>query len=206
MDLTTLAAIGVAYWIVAVTPGPANIANAAVAMGHGRRASLIFGTGLSVALCIWGLLAATGMGAVLQASAGVLTVMKILGGLYLLWLAWQSGRAALNGGITLPSKLTGSGRWFWRGFVLNMSNPKSVVAWMAALAVGLDPSDPPQAVVAATVLCMGLSFFNNYAYTMVFSLSGMMAVYARARRWIDGTAAAFFGLAGLGLLRSAATR
>lgn len=204
-DPLTLFTVGAAFWVVAASPGPANISNAAIAMRYGRRASVVYGLGLSVALVFWGLLAATGLGAVLQASVWVLVVLKLLGGAYLLWLAWQSGRSALH-----PSKdavqAIAAGRWFWRGVVLNLSNPKSVIAWMAALSMGLDPNATLGAVAATTLVCIVMAFLNNLSYSLVFSMGGMMAVYRRARRWIDGATAALFALGGIALIRSAFTR
>lgn len=204
-DLTTLAAIGAAFVVVAASPGPANLATATVAMTHGRRVGLTFALGLSCGLVFWGLLAATGMGAVLQGSAAALFVLKLLGGCYLLWLACQSGRAALRGDGG-PAPRVSSGRWFVRGLVLNLSNPKAVFAWMAALSVGLDPDDDLRSVAAATALCALIGLLNATGWALLFSLDGMMAAYRRARRWIDGVVAGLFALAGLGLIRSALLR
>lgn len=205
MDVGTLITVGIAFWVVAATPGPANVSNAAIAMRYGRRASLIYGLGLSVALVFWGVLAATGLGAVLQTSAVLLSVLKLLGGCYLLWLAWQAGRSAIQS-ATEPRVDFGAGRWFWRGVILNLSNPKSVIAWMAALSMGLNPDDPLGAVFATTLVCICVAFFNNFSYSMLFSMGGMMAAYARARRWIDGVTSALFALGGFSLIRSAFAR
>lgn len=205
----SLLAIAGAFFIVAVTPGPANIANATIAMSRGRAVSLRFGAGLSCGLAFWGLVAATGMGAVLQSSAVVFSVLKVFGGLYLLWLAWQSGKSALRKGLdkTLvrSGQVTG-GRWFLRGLMLNLSNPKSVVAWMAALSVGLDSGDGIGRVALAVGVCVALGFMNNIGYSVMFSLSGVMAVYRRISAWINGVTAGLFALAGLGMIRSAFAR
>ncbi|MEM6887481.1 MAG: LysE family translocator [Pseudomonadota bacterium] len=204
-DLSALIAVGVAFWVVAASPGPANISNAAIAMRYGRRASVIYGLGLSVALAFWGVLAATGMGAVLQTSVYVLPVLKILGGGYLLWLAWQAGRSALTPSNGDAGALA-TGSWFWRGLVLNLSNPKSVIAWMAALSMGLDPQDGVATVVATTLVCIAVAFFNNLSYSIVFSFGGMMALYRRAQRGIEGITAALFAAGGFALIRSAFSR
>lgn len=200
-DAATLAAVGVAFWVVAASPGPANLSNAAIAMRYGRKNSLIYGLGLSTALVFWGILAATGMGAVLQASVYALVVLKVLGGLYLLWLAWKSGRAAMQTDQAQILQAT-SGRWFWRGVVLNLSNPKSVIAWMAALSMGLNPADTMVSVIATTLVCVVVAFLNNFVYSLVFSMGGMMQIYARCRRWVDGTCAVLFAGAGFALIRS----
>ncbi len=174
-------------------------------MNHGRKISLIYSTGLSCALVFWGLIAASGMGAVLQSSLYLLVVLKVLGGLYLLWLAFLSGRSAWQSDAE-TTFVSSDQNWFLQGLLLNMSNPKSVMAWMAALSVGLDANDDIRAVAAATAVCIGVGFANNALYSILFSVGGMMRGYQRFRRRINGVVAALFTLVGFGLIRSAFTR
>ncbi len=204
-DLVSLALAGLAFFVVAVSPGPANISNATIAMNHGRKISLRYGAGLSCGLMFWGLIAASGMGAVLQSSFYLLMIMKVFGGLYLLWLAFLSARSACRTDPEL-TVVPSNKRWFLQGFLLNMSNPKSVIAWMAALSVGLDANDDIRAIAAATVVCIAVGFANNALYSVLFSLEGMMRGYKRVRRRVNGVVAGLFALAGFGLIRSAFTR
>ena len=205
MDLAALAATGLAFFIVAVSPGPANISIAAISMTHGRGVGLRYGMGLASGLVVWGLVAASGMGVVLQGSVYLLMALKLIGGAYLLWLAWQSARSAMTAQetqIAAPRQA----RWFLRGLILNLSNPKSVIAWMAALSVGLGTNDGWVAVTAATVVCIAIGFLNYTLYATLFSLGRVMQVYRRARRRIDGVVAGLFAMAGFGLIRSAFAR
>lgn len=197
--------IAAAFLIVTVSPGPANLALATVAMHSGRRAGLFFGLGLSVGLAFWGAVAATGLGVLVQGTATLLTLLKLFGGAYLLWLALQSGRSAVR--KSDATKIAAqNGAWFWRGLLLNLSNPKAVVAWMAALAMGLGQETNAHAVAGATLMCAGLGLANYTGYALTFSLPGFMAGYRRWRRWIDGVAAGLFALAGFSLVRSALSR
>lgn len=200
-----LLSVALAFVVVTVSPGPANIALAMAAMHAGRRTGLLFGAGLALGLAFWGLVAATGLGALLQTSASFLLVLKVAGGLYLLWLALQSGRSAMRRPAHEAAPPT-DGRWFARGLVLNLANPKAVVAWMAALSVGLGAGDGPLTLVTATVMCMAIGLANYVAYALVFSLPGAMASYRRMRRAVDGAVAGLFAAAGFGLLRSAFSR
>lgn len=205
IEFESVAAIALAFFIVTVSPGPANIAVATVAMSSGRLGGMLFGLGLSVGLAFWGVIAATGMGAVLQGTSHLLVALKVAGGLYLLWLAAQSARSAFKPSVNAAAKPV-QGRWFTRGLILNLSNPKAVVAWMAALSMGLGSGDNAVAVVTAMLVCMALGFVNYTGYALLFSISGVMTGYSRARKWIDGAVAGLFALAGFGLLRSAFTR
>jgi len=205
IDIASLGVSALAFFAVAVTPGPANLSNATIAMSHGRKTSLTYSLGLSFGLVFWGLIAASGMGAVLQGSVYLLMSLKIFGGFYLLWLAFLTARSASQ---ATPPEIPNSSekRWFVRGLVLNVSNPKSVIAWMAALSVGLNSTDGLSAVVATTMACSLVGFTNNALYSYLFSIDGMMRAYKRFRRRIDGVAAALFTLAGLSLIRSAFVR
>jgi threonine efflux protein len=204
-NLDSYLAIAVAFFIVAVSPGPANIAVATVAMHSGRRPGLLFGLGLSVGLAFWGVVAATGLGVMLQSTTTFLMFLKLFGGAYLIWLALQSGRSAARKTGNMTAQTQG-GRWFWRGLLLNLSNPKAVVAWMAALSMGLGQGTGTHAVAIATLICVGLGFVNYAGYALTFSLPGFMAGYRRSRRWIDGVVTGLFALAGFSLIRSALTR
>lgn len=205
LDLMGLATVGIAFFIMAASPGPATLATAAVSMQAGRQGGLRFGLGLSVGLALWGFVAATGMGAILQSSVYALTVFRILGGAYLLWLAFKAGRAALAAAPTANAP-KGAGRWFRRGLVLNLSNPKAVVAWMAALSLGIEGSSSVLQVSLATLICCILGGLIYVGYATLFSISGVMRTYKRLHRWVDGLVAGFFAIAGLGLLRSAFSR
>lgn len=207
VDWTGLVAIFAAFFIVAVSPGLATLAVSTVSAASGRRRGMMFGAGLGLGLGFWGVIAATGLGAVLQSTTHLLTALKIAGGLYLLWLACGSACSAMRisdstkGAVSTMSPT--EGRWFMRGLMLNLSNPKAVVAWMAALSVGLGTDDGIGSVVFATLGCVVIGFAIYAGYAAAFSLSAVMRGYARFRRWIDGIVAALFALAGLTLLRSA---
>ncbi|WOD07823.1 LysE family translocator [Marinomonas sp. GJ51-6] len=178
-------------------------------MSKGRKASLIYAMGLSFGLVFWGIIAASGMGAILQSSVYVLMVLKVFGGLYLLRLAYVSAKASFSSEQDTfepnDSASTGSA-WFVRGLLLNLSNPKSVIAWMAALSVGMGNDGNLFALFAAFLLCVVLGFIINAMYSICFSFSGVMNAYKKAKRWVNGVSSVLFSIAGLGLLRSAFQR
>jgi threonine efflux protein len=139
-----LFSIGLAFFVIAVSPGPANISNATVAMSRGRKISLIYGAGLSTGLVFWGMVAASGLGVILQSSIHLLMALKIFGGLYLLRFAFLSGREVIhpdNKSVQVESDSGSHLGWFIKGIILNVANPKTVIAWMAALSVGLGAND-----------------------------------------------------------------
>ncbi|CZF79605.1 MULTISPECIES: LysE family translocator [Grimontia] len=209
IDLFSLLSIGIAFFVIAVSPGPANISNATIAMSKGRRTSLIYGAGLSTGLVFWGVVAASGMGAILQSSVYLLMALKVFGGLYLLRLAFLSAKESMKPNSTNVGMIeeTFSGKkWFLRGVIMNISNPKTVIAWMAALSVGLNSNDGIFSVISGLVVCIIVGFATNGMYSICFSYSRVMNWYQRASRWINGVTSFLFTIAGIGLLRSAFNR
>ncbi|MEM7731467.1 MAG: LysE family transporter [Pseudomonadota bacterium] len=210
IDWTGLASILAAFFIVAASPGPATLAVSTVSAASGRKSGMIFGAGLAIGLAFWGLVAATGLGAILQTSTYLLIALKVAGGVYLLWLAYRSARSAMRVACEKPgldSRVRSSEkRLFAKGLALNLSNPKAVVAWMAALSVGLGTDDGLVGLVVATVGCALTGFLIYAVYAAAFSLSVIMNGYMNFRRWIDGIVSALFALAGIALIRSALAR
>lgn len=193
------------FMIVTTSPGPANIAVASVSMSKGRQSGFVFALGLSLGLAFWGVVAAAGLGAMLTEAGMLLQALRIVGGFYLLWLAYCSMKSSFRTDGNVSHEISGK-RLFAQGLMLNLSNPKSVMAWMAALSLGLGTNSSTIEVVSATLLCVGYGFANFFGYALAFSTNGVASGYQRVRRWVDGIAAGLFAVAGLGLIRSAFTR
>lgn len=181
-----------AFAFAAGSPGPATLAVAGTAMARGRRHGLAMALGLSLSLGLWGGVAGLGFGALIAHYAPALLALKLIGAGYLFYLAWKSGRAAMRPDEDTATPLD-QGRYFWRGVWLNLLNPKAVLAWIAALALGSG-----SALTIGLCALVGLALYLFYA--TVFSFERVMEGYARARRWIEAFFAGFFALAGVRLL------
>ena len=91
-----------------------------------------------------------------------------------------------------------------RGLLMHLSNPKSILSWIALVTLGLGPGASRQDVYLILAGCAVLSVTIFCGYALVFSTPPMVRMYRRARRGIEGVLAAFFGFAGLSLLFSRA--
>lgn len=166
----------------------------------------LLAAGLETGLTVWGLVAATGFGAVLQLSLVALWAIMLLGGAYLLWLARHAGCSELQRDDAQRQQGMRGGCCFLRDLLFNLSNPKSVLAGMAALSLGGGHGDGIAALAVATALYMLLGLANNLGLSLVFSTSGMMASFRRLRQWIEATVSGIFARAGLDLIRWAVAR
>lgn len=198
----------VTYIIAAGSPGPSTMRIMGVAMDQGRKSGLFFAAGVVTGSIFWGVMAATGVSAILTRFAEALFILKIFGGLYLLYLAFKAGRAAMTSDEALAIRTSSSkaalshGELYRRGLLMHLSNPKSILSWIALVTLGLGANSSWPHLAAFLGGCIVLSVTIFCGYAIIFSTMPMVRLYRRARRWIEGVLAAVFGLAGIRLLLS----
>jgi threonine efflux protein len=83
---------------------------------------------------------------------------------------------------------------------MHLGNPKSVMAWLAIMTLGVGAEASTGRVAAAFLGCVALAVVVFGGYALLFSTPLMVRGYARLRRWIEGALAMVFTGAGLRLL------
>lgn len=129
--------------ILALAPGPDNLFVFSHSLSHGTRAGLMITLGLCTGLIVHTSLVVLGLGELVGENKLVWQIIAILGACYLLYLAylsWPKSRSAsvlsdLEKGIDAnPSSTMMSDFAFYRrGIILNISNPKVVIFFIAFL-------------------------------------------------------------------------
>jgi threonine/homoserine/homoserine lactone efflux protein len=160
----TLAAFFAASVLHALAPGPDNIIVLTQSALRGKGSGLVVTLGLCTGLIVHTTAVALGVAALFQASALAFTTLKLFGAAYLLYLAWQAFRASAT---TLPAARSGepgSGRLYRRGILMNVTNPKVSIFFLAFLPQFADPARgalTPQLLllggvfIVATILVFG---------------------------------------------------
>lgn len=203
-QLNQLLIVYAAYLIAVASPGPSTLAIMGTAMRQGRLPAMAMALGVMTGSLVWASAAAAGLSTLLARHAEALFAIRIAGGLYLLWLAVRSARSAL---AARPSQLTtapasGLTALYRRGILLHLTNPKSILGWVAIMSLGLTPDAPPAILPAILAGCAALGLVVFTGYAALFSTVPMGRAYLKARRWIEGALALVFGSAGLKLLLS----
>lgn len=207
MATSQIALVYGTYLVATASPGPSNMAIMGTAMRDGRLPALALAAGVITGSLFWAILAATGISAVLTAYAQALFVIKIFGGVYLLYLAFRAGRSALKPVSDFARVDTGyaTPRYpllYRQGVLMHIGNPKAIMAWIAIMSLGFGEASPAGMLPAIVGGCafIGIIVFGGYA--VLFSTASMIALYARLRRWIEAVLSAVFAVAGLELLVS----
>ena len=136
-------------------PGPDNLFVLTQSGLYGRLAGFVVTLGLCTGLLVHTAAVAVGVAVVFQTSELAFNALKLIGAGYLLYLAWQAfrsgdGRLADGAGPGISLK-----RLYGRGVVMNLTNPKVAIFFLAFLPQFADPDLGP---VGPQILILGAVF------------------------------------------------
>jgi RhtB (resistance to homoserine/threonine) family protein len=168
--------------LLTITPGADMALVMRHALGSGRRQAFFASLGICLGCLIWGTASALGVAVVLAQSALAFTVLKYVGGAYLIYLGARALWPAVRGESSTTrakdtkeesslrsSMLRGYGpEWvaFGQGLFTNLLNPKVAVFYLTFLPQFVQPDRPvlPQSIFLATThVFMGLVWLTLYA-------------------------------------------
>jgi threonine/homoserine/homoserine lactone efflux protein len=167
--------------VVIAIPGPSVLFTISRALTVGRRAALLTVAGNEAGLCVQVVAVAFGVGAVLERYAQVLTVVKLAGAAYLVFLGVQAIRHRTSMAEALAANLPPVTplRAVRDGFAVGVSNPKSIVFLVVGLPEFVSRA-PGHLPVPAQMIILGALF-----PVIALVLDGLWAIVAdTARRWL----------------------
>ena len=191
----TLALFTSASLLLAVAPGPDNIFVLTESMVRGWRVGLIVTLGLCTGLIVHTAAVALGVAALFQASALAFNLLKFVGAAYLAYLAWGAFRAGAASLDSAAGEAVGPGRYYLRGIVMNVTNPKVSIFFLAFLPQFIDAAVPDKAF---SFLVLGAWFAAQSALFLAVLVGITGLLRQRARSSIFGSASAGRWLQGLG--------
>jgi threonine/homoserine/homoserine lactone efflux protein len=137
---STLASFLLTSFLIEMTPGPNMTYLALVSASDGRRKGFAAVAGVAIGLAIVGAIAAIGVAELIQASTLLYEVLRWAGILFLLYLAWDGWKTRSIGS---DNSGVAKGRYFLRGLVTNLLNPKAGVFYVAVLPTFIDATARP---------------------------------------------------------------
>ena len=168
MSLETWLAFFVASWLISLSPGAGAISCMAAGMRYGYARAYWNILGLQLGLVFVLAIVALGLGAVIAASTTLFTAIKWLGAAYLVYLGvmqWRAPASPVSSDTVVDDSHGTRKRLMLRGFLVNATNPKSIVFMLAVLPQFIDPHAPqlPQYVIcAATLFFTDLVVMSGY--------------------------------------------
>lgn len=177
-----------------VSPGPGIVLILGVATSQGRWPSLITAFGIACASIILSTATVLGITVIFAKMADMMTVIRLAGAAYLLWLAYKAFRnMAILPDLNLHQRPQKSA---WRagltGFGLQLFNPKAIFFWLAIASVGGVGDAPPSVILLFVAVAFINSFVGHGGYALLLSSKPIRHLYFRFSRWIEGTMGCFF--------------
>jgi threonine/homoserine/homoserine lactone efflux protein len=155
--------------LLALAPGPDNLFVLALSAQHGKKAGLAVTAGLCTGLIGHTIAVACGVAALIMGSPVAGEALKYCGTAYLLWLSWFSFRAGASEAAAETPSLPAA-RLYGRGIIMNITNPKVLVFFLAFLP---QFASPKYGAMAPQLLILGFLFIA--ATIIIFGIISLLA-------------------------------
>lgn len=179
MSVETWLAFAATAAVILVIPGPTILLVVSYALGYGRKTAAVTASGVALGDLVAMTASMLGLGALLATSAELFTVLRWVGGAYLVYLGIKLWRAPVQTGPisdndNLPERK--SHRIFFHAFMVTALNPKSIVFFVSFVPqfIDRDAAFLPQVVVMeatfvvlATLNALGYAFLADRARNMI---------------------------------------
>lgn len=191
------------HLLAVIAPGPDFAVTVRQSVRHGRWAGVQVAIGIGAGISVHVLYTLLGVGALLHANALLMTVTRILGATYLLYLVYSflrsAGRSSSTGKLDDAGNPAALGwrRSFLLGFITNATNPKATLFFLSIFTTVVSAGTPLKVQVLYGIwMCL----VNAGWFVLVSVLFTQQAVRDRFLRmggWLEGAMAmVFLGFAG----------
>ena len=202
-QIAILATIAASFLAAVLVPGPSSITVMRTSLSCGARSGIGTAIGVACSNSFYAAAAAFGLVAIIEASGTAFAILKIVGGLYLLHLGLRMLVSRKRVTVQADSVLAiPFHRALLRGILIDLSNPKTIMAFLGIFAVAF-PAHPSLSLsVLSVAIIGGISLTWHCLLGYLFARPGLRQAYHRAGRWIDGIAGAVIGTFGAALAAS----
>jgi threonine/homoserine/homoserine lactone efflux protein len=164
LSAETISAFFIASVLLGIAPGPDNLFVLTQSALHGKLSGIMVVSGLCTGLLVHTGAVALGVAVIFQASALAFTMLKLAGAGYLVYLAWGVFRATPEKISMTGGQDNSLGVLYRRGIIMNVTNPKVSIFFLAFLPQFADPNRGPISLqmvllggifIIATILVFG---------------------------------------------------
>ncbi len=178
METDLYIAFVLATTLLILIPGPIVTLTIANSLTHGTRAGLTTVSGTTLATAMLLLIGGFGMASALALLAEWFDTLRWLGAGYLVWLGIQQWRAKAHGLEDEAPAFKSPRKLFWQGFLVSITNPKTILFYAAFFPQFIDPMQPAgQQLLVLSLTFLVIATALDFGYAL---LAG------RLRPWLSG--------------------
>lgn len=198
-DINTIIMFSSVSILLALAPGPDNIFVLTQSMLFGRKSGFIVTLGLATGLVFHTSIVAFGLSVIFRTSLFAFNMLKYIGAVYLLYLAWQTFRSEGRIKTGAVKDSIPPAHLYRRGIIMNVTNPKVSIFFMAFLTQFTKPSNG-SITLQIFILGMIFMFFTLLVFGSISQVAGMIGSYIsrsdKITNWLNRIAGTvFLGLA-----------
>ena len=164
--------------ILCFAPGPDNIFVLTQSALHGRTSGIYVTLGLCTGLVIYSIAVAFGVAVIFRTSTFAFNSLKVIGACYLAYLSWQAFRAKPKDLNDKTNKEINQKKLYFRGVIMNLTNPKVCVFFLAFLPQFASPAKGP---IWLQILFFGAVFI----LCTVFVFCGIAVLAGTLGTWLN---------------------
>ncbi len=190
--------------VAALSPGPSVALLIGIATRQGRTPALVATLGIAFGSVTINVATLLGVGLILSQAAWAMSVLRIIGACYLLYLGYKAFRQALNPpqlqSVELDERNLGG--HFLTGYLLQVTNPKAIAFWLVIASIGAVDGASVGIVALFLFGAFLISFGCHGAWAIALSINSIRSSYDKKKRWIEMSLGGFFTFAAYKLLNS----
>lgn len=185
--------------VLLIIPGPTILTIISYSMAHGRRANVplvaAVALGDSTALAV----SLLGLGALLATSAFWFTVVKLIGGLYLLYLGIKMLRTGISPSeVSAPTAPDSHWKLFVNTYLVTALNPKGIVFFVAFLPQFINQNaGVTRQLWVLAITFVALAMLNATLYAIFAGSARKILASPRAQRYFNISGGSLLSAAGV---------
>ena len=182
MNFDILISFVIATSALAISPGPDNIYVLMQSLVHGKKYGLATVAGLMTGCLIHTTLVAFGVSALIRANDSLFFILKLLGAIYLFYLAFKVFKSNAELSIdnsNIPKKTTK--QLFKQGFIMNVLNPKVSIFFLAFFP-GFLFSETLNTIIQFYILGLLFMLVSFIIFASIAILSGLISEYIKQHK------------------------
>ncbi|TMX31344.1 lysine transporter LysE [Vibrio rotiferianus] len=216
MDISLIgifATVAIAHFLALLSPGPDFVLVVKSAIRNNSKNALGVAAGIALANAVYIALCLVGVGSILAASVPIMIALKIIGGLFLTYLAFQALKARKSSYEHLEEELdtepTQSNSFVYElitGFMSGILNPKNLLFYLSLFTVVLTKEVSFSFKLGLGIWMTLIVFIWDAAIIYLLSTHTVRSRFTKAAYYIDKVTGAILGFIGISIVKSAIVR
>lgn len=203
--------VAVAHFLALLSPGPDFVLVVKSAIRNEGKNAIGVALGIASANALYIGLCLIGVGSILAASATVMIVLKVIGGLFLIYLAVQALRASKSSYKSLDiaeqphsNKVKATFfKEFITGFMSGILNPKNLLFYLSLFTVVLTPEVGLAFKLGLGIWMTAIVFLWDLSIIFLLSTPKVRSKFTKLAYYIDKITGAILGIIGFAIVKSA---